>query len=692
MYQKLSFEAFQLKHFFCFAILFASCSGAFAADVNLSEITNESFLLPVNTTFIEHDSTGSLFAASNIGYNTARIDLSSDSSTGVQDGNFLDITINDSISIDLLYDNPNPTSGGAFIIRMWTATWNGSNYVPTGRQHTHVFNWINDGQWHTYTQPINDFEHPIDDLSEVTKIYAYSIDAVQWDPVVVPYTLGVGSVATPLAVGITFDQPTEDLYPSWRHLFTGELEFADGSTAPLNLASLTWSSSDPAVADFDAEQGYITAYSPGTATLTAELDGAEGSVTVSVATPFQQPDEESNIDPALTVPMAGAVKEMPVVMITYVPTLDGINLDTSETSAVLGNLTVQQLKNRVDRLAIQTKFMLEERTKFRGYKDDASIPYLGYRIVKHLYVYEPMPRLKPHQNGKLVDYWPIVKRFELEDDVNLGGVKEIWINGYHTDEVAGWESNMSSPTSGDVSNSDRSNDDLPICDNTYIVYTYNFTRSNAENVHNHGHQLESMFSHLNHLQDGNTRLFWNDFVGRRNGSLPLGRVGDTHHPPNTTVDYDYRNLTRVESDIEDWQPAGGPTKMISALTWGGFDYDWPYGVLPESFVESQFYIYWMQNMPGQGNRIPHGDRWMENWWRHVHDWDASITQGLGLHTATPPLLPGDANQDGIVNFLDIASFISILTTSDYLADVDFNQDGAVTFLDINPFIIELASQ
>lgn len=52
-------------------------------------------------------------------------------------------------------------------------------------------------------------------------------------------------------------------------------------------------------------------------------------------------------------------------------------------------------------------------------------------------------------------------------------------------------------------------------------------------------------------------------------------------------------------------------------------------------------------------------------------------------------LRGDANLDGDVNFLDIAPFISILSSDVYLAEADINEDEAVNFLDINPFIVRL---
>ena len=55
-----------------------------------------------------------------------------------------------------------------------------------------------------------------------------------------------------------------------------------------------------------------------------------------------------------------------------------------------------------------------------------------------------------------------------------------------------------------------------------------------------------------------------------------------------------------------------------------------------------------------------------------------------------PFLLGDANQDGVVTFLDISPFVSILSTGDYIEEADMNQDGAVNFLDISPFVDRLS--
>jgi len=253
-------------------------------------------------------------------------------------------------------------------------------------------------------------------------------------------------------------------------------------------------------------------------------------------------------------------------------------------------------------------------------------------------VYEELPtgfNAPGNPNLFFPDYNQILSRFGAENYVRNLGVKEFWIWGYHHGNIVPAESNMSSPTTGDISNSNRFQDDLPVYNRTYTVYNYNFTRSAAEAVHNHGHQLEAILAHVNQRQDGNTYLFWRKFVGQnQNGTFITGRCGWTHMPPNTTADYDYANITLVDSDIEDWTPDRiGQTKLVNASTWGNIPYAWPNNAPPTQLTESKWYIYWMQNMPGRGNTIPHGQNRMTTWWAFTADWDASINAGLGLYEA-----------------------------------------------------------
>lgn len=379
------------------------------------------------------------------------------------------------------------------------------------------------------------------------------------------------------------------------------------------------------------------------------------------------PPEYGPVDPFLAAPARDSLYVMPVVIIRYLPTADSVNLDVSINPDywTLGPILLADMKKRIDTFDKRVKFMLEEGSKFRGYKNPAARPSVGYKVVAYITVYEITPRGKVinMSNGYPVynpDYHQIFARFNMEHYVNDLGVKEIWFwssgmdAGYPSYNPAihkpenfrggGWESNMSSPVTGDISNSNRDDSDLPVYNTTYIVYGQNFRRTQAEAVHNHGHQLEHMLSHVNWLQDGNFDLFWKRFVGQdESGKFITGRCGWTHMPPNTTVDYDYNNLTLVDSDIEDWTPEGsGQKKPFSALTYGSIPYAWPDGKVPEQQVESQWYIYWMQSMPGFANTIKNLGMNLTNWWTFTANWDASIRAKLGLYGLTK----GDFNSDG----------------------------------------------
>jgi hypothetical protein len=372
--------------------------------------------------------------------------------------------------------------------------------------------------------------------------------------------------------------------------------------------------------------------------------------------------EIEDIDPFLSTPGENSIYEMPVVIIRFLPTTDGENLDVVKATGFgqLDSISLSELKNNIDVYNIRGKFMLEEGSRFRGYKNDEAPPSLGYRIMKYITVYDQIPAgdyVIGEDGGVDIyapDYKYVFDQYNLNNYINNHNIKEVWLwygeparpswssydpalHGSIEKHVSFVESNMSSPASGDISNSHRYQDDIYILDHSFVVYCYNFRRTQAEMIHNHGHQLECIYKYAAVNQDGNYNLFVSDFSGwgEDYSSPPIGRAGDCHHPPNTTEDYDYLNTTLVESDIEDWTPDySGELKKVNSDTWGGIDYSWPSSVasnIPQK-TESQWYIYWMQNMPGYQNGISYAaGKNMTNWWYFTANWDDAVSSGMGLH-------------------------------------------------------------
>ena len=70
------------------------------------------------------------------------------------------------------------------------------------------------------------------------------------------------------------------------------------------------------------------------------------------------------------------------------------NLDLAYSSDfwTLNPISLADLENRIDNFDQRVKFTMEEGTRFRGYKDANAVPYLGYRVVQYITIYEPIPR------------------------------------------------------------------------------------------------------------------------------------------------------------------------------------------------------------------------------------------------------------------------------------------------------------
>lgn len=368
---------------------------------------------------------------------------------------------------------------------------------------------------------------------------------------------------------------------------------------------------------------------------------------------------EENVNSYLSTPASGHIREIPVVIVRYLPTLDGTNLDVAQATDYwnLGQITLDALLSNIDKYDKRVKFSLEEGSRFHGYKNPGASPYLGYKVIRYISVYRQVyvsDFVIGNEGGKDIcqpDYKREFDSLGLNSYINDNHVREVWmwygeaarpgwpsynpaLHGNITKYVSFVESNMASPTTGDISNSYRFPDDLYILDSTYVVYCQNFRRTQAEAVHNHGHQLESIYKYISDRQDGNISMFVQNFSGWGDNNYtmpPIGRAGDTHHPPNTTSDYDYLNTTLVDSDIEDWKPAGGTVKQVNVDTWGNLVYAWPGDPDFSQRKESQWYLYWMQNMPGYQNTIPYNTYTMTNWWHFTSDWDLCYVENTGLY-------------------------------------------------------------
>ena len=50
------------------------------------------------------------------------------------------------------------------------------------------------------------------------------------------------------------------------------------------------------------------------------------------------------------------------------------------------------------------------------------------------------------------------------------------------------------------------------------------------------------------------------------------------------------------------------------------------------------------------------------------------------------VVKGDVNLDGVVNLLDVAPFVDVLSAGGFQVQADVNCDGDVNLLDVQPFV------
>lgn len=313
----------------------------------------------------------------------------------------------------------------------------------------------------------------------------------------------------------------------------------------------------------------------------------------------------------LLTAMLAETATIKVFVVSFFP-VQGDQIDQSVTHDVGGSYA--ELKAKTERLTKDACDKLTEGSRFRGYKLSTK-PSLRYEVVGSVEYKEAIP-LRESRGGQppLPDYYTIMERIDAKKWVEDRGVHEIWMWGYHG-KIGLWESNMSSPF-GDVSNSNRDQNDLPVFDKTYTVYHYNYGRGVGEMLENHMHQFEHLLNHVDGRETTppdkwNELLFWGKFVGSDASHKIVtdpARCGWTHYAPNSERDYDWANPRYVETDIEDWKPDGiGKTQRMNADRWDRDGVKWR--------------VYWMQAIPGLGHELTYQGKKLRNWWSFKVDWD-----------------------------------------------------------------------
>lgn len=356
-------------------------------------------------------------------------------------------------------------------------------------------------------------------------------------------------------------------------------------------------------------------------------------------------DNVGSTRPAIFSPPNTAIFNMNVMSITFLPVdpADASKWDQSRRPAFpQGNSSLSGMRSHIasaEDLLIDTMEAGSRSVKGSGRQS------LNYTMLNRYEFAQHAPPGQPYNGRNRPAYDTILDTMmpsELGTDsfcdyVDRYDITEVWLWTDHDDVIEPLESQMSSPAGKpylDISNSGAAEDRLPHCDHTYILYNFNFTRRTEEATHNHLHQLENILGYNDLNAQVDKDLFdWegfgddpiNDAGHRINAGSWANACGDSHWTPNVVRDpgagsfteYDYDNPLTRSTDCTNWNPQGsGVAERINCSAW--------------SCDELEFYIWWMQRIPGDANGLSHNGDPLRNWWVVFADYDAVSGTGSVL--------------------------------------------------------------
>lgn len=366
------------------------------------------------------------------------------------------------------------------------------------------------------------------------------------------------------------------------------------------------------------------------------------------------------VDELLKSNNSGVIK-VPVIILNYLPTADGILLDRYKTHNSVGvydanqRYTLDRAKQKILTEKIIEKNYIEQGTKFHDYGTNTVKPYINIDVVAFInvskvnYILNDSSMVDTVGNGNKVkmyfykiDFNELLTRINLKNYVENLGVKEVWFTSF-VKEIGDLsynvpESNMAGPY-GNISNGGTPT--IPTYNKTYVMYGFNGWRGVDTDLHNRGHQIERQMMEMD-------MTTWLNFTKGNAGII-------THWAPNSLKDYEYGNKASAKSDIETWKLSGGTFVDVNVYTWLNKSYAFENKInmispaynatvnidynkdisypnanqMMGATTEIKYHVYWWQSMPGYNNNVL--DNIMiggvsknigyTNWWDIFYNWD-----------------------------------------------------------------------
>ena len=328
----------------------------------------------------------------------------------------------------------------------------------------------------------------------------------------------------------------------------------DANNNAYAMPSVTWVSSNPAIASVNSS-GLVTAIaSTGTVTITGTYLGTPYTSTVMIDASF--------------TPTKAPKKIVKVALIMQDPQVSSHG--NQRLSAAMGwldpvaltNSLIQEMTAASDgTVEFQVAFTANENillTKIDGELMTANKLYEWYTApsLDTIINGQPVSILYPYlwralaQDRISLDYNDIINQYDLCNKRNAGEIDEVWVYGHPYTKM--YESRMTGPTAFPYNSPPLLGGNN--CAKLMVIMGYNYERGVAEAMHSTGHRSENaMTQAYGRWEELNPNPNNFEIFSAYNLLVPgKANVGNIHFPPNGTGDYDYVNTTNVITYADNW--------------------------------------------------------------------------------------------------------------------------------------------
>jgi len=205
----------------------------------------------------------------------------------------------------------------------------------------------------------------------------------------------------------------------------------------------------------------------------------------------------------------------------------------------------------------------------------------------------------PHMPQE-VDYYAIIKKYNILNRVASNQIDEVWIFGFP--HAGFYESIMCGPGAFWCNSQPLANTSAG--KRRFVIMGFSYERGVGEMEESYGHRAESIMEKTFGKTTGDANL-WQRFIRYDKVAPGKAACGNVHFAPNSQQDYDWNNSAIVKSECYDWllnfPNFKGDVRNVGPNEWGNGDI-------------RAHHKWWMNHFPhvaGRQNGIHN------NWWQYI---------------------------------------------------------------------------